>query len=49
MTVQHDDEPKKQSIRLKPELSVLDWLFIYTGTIVLVNLLHCHTVTPSAF
>ena len=47
MTVQHDDEPKKQSIRLKPELSVLDWLFIYTGTIVLVNLLIGTQLYPS--
>ena len=47
MTVQHDDEQQKQPNRLKHELSVLDWLFIYAGTILLVNLLIGTQLYPS--
>jgi len=41
------DKSADKTAKLKPELSVLDWLLIYTGTILLVNLLIGTQLYPS--
>ena len=41
------DKSAEKTAKLKPELSVLDWLIIYTGTILLVNFLIGTQLYPS--